>query len=228
MIPPVVVMSRTDPIVHGRTRAAGFGPATGPSLTNLWNDGGFFPTGFSSALLSLQIVVFAYVGVELVGVTAGEAENPKVTLRKAINTLPFRIGLFYVGALIVILSVQGWRNYHAGQSPFVAVFQYLNIPAAAGIVNFILLTAALSSCNSGIYSTGRMVRSLSQRGDAPKAMQSLSSRHVPWTAIALSAAMRLIRSMGSSGSAGAASTIATPVPAVKVITASSAGIHSLG
>ena len=107
-------------------------------------------------------------------------------MRKAINTLPFRIGLFYVGALIVILSVQGWRNYHAGQSPFVAVFQYLNIPAAAGIVNFILLTAALSSCNSGIYSTGRMVRSLAQRGDAPSGLQSLSSRHVPMLAICFS------------------------------------------
>lgn len=166
---------------------AGFGPAVGPSLNNLWNDGGFFSTGFSSALLSLQIVVFAYVGVELVGVTAGEAENPKVTLRKAINTLPFRIGLFYVGALIMILSIQGWRHYHAGESPFVAVFRYLNIPAAAGIVNFILLTAALSSCNSGIYSTGRMVRSLSQRGDAPVGLQSLSNRKVPMLAICFSA-----------------------------------------
>ena len=171
---------------------AGFGPAAGPSLTNLWNDGGFFTTGFDRALLSLQIVVFAYVGVELVGVTAGEAQNPKVTLRKAINTLPFRIGMFYVGALLMILSVQSWRNYHAGQSPFVAVFEYINMPAAAGIVNFILLTAALSSCNSGIYSTGRMVRSLSQRGDAPKAMQSLSSRHVPRSAIAVSAAVMAI------------------------------------
>ena len=168
------------PIAH-------FGPVAGPSLSNLWNDGGFFSTGFSSALLSLQIVVFAYVGVELVGVTAGEAENPKVTLRKAINTLPFRIGLFYVGALIMILSIQGWRHYHAGQSPFVAVFQYLNIPAAAGIVNFILLTAALSSCNSGIYSTGRMVRSLSQRGDAPAGLQALSNRQVPMLAISFSA-----------------------------------------
>ena len=164
----------------------GFGPEVGPSLTNLWNDGGFFPTGFGSALMSLQIVVFAYVGVELVGVTAGEAQNPKVTLRKAINTLPFRIGLFYVGALLVILSIRGWRNYHAGQSPFVAVFQYLNIPASAGIVNFILLTAALSSCNSGIYSTGRMVRSLAQRGDAPTGLQALSSRHVPMLAICFS------------------------------------------
>lgn len=168
---------------------SGLGPETGPTVANLWNDGGVFPTGVSQALLSLQIVVFAYVGVELVGVTAGEAENPKVTLRKAINTLPFRIGLFYVGALLVILSVRGWRNFHDGQSPFVAVFEYINIPAAAGIVNFILLTAALSSCNSGIYSTGRMVRSLSQRGDAPAGMQSLSSRHVPLLAISFSVLM---------------------------------------
>lgn len=166
---------------------SGLGPETGPSVANLWNDGGVFPTGFSQALLSLQIVVFAYVGVELVGVTAGEAENPKVTLRKAINTLPFRIGLFYVGALIVILSIQGWRNYHKGESPFVAVFEYLDIPQAANIVNFILLTAALSSCNSGIYSTGRMVRSLAQRGDAPAGLQALSSRHVPMLAICFSA-----------------------------------------
>ncbi|BCO33952.1 putative amino acid permease [Mycobacterium heckeshornense] len=163
------------------------GPPAGPTVANLWNDGGIFPTGFSRALLSLQTVVFAYVGVELVGVTAGEAENPKVTLRKAINTLPLRIGLFYVGALLVILSVRGWRHFHSGQSPFVAVFKYIDIPAAAGIVNFILLTAALSSCNAGIYSTGRMVHSLSERGEAPAALQALSSRHVPLPAIAFSA-----------------------------------------
>lgn len=170
----------------------GLGPDSGPSVTNLWNDGGFFATGFDSALLSLQIVLFAYVGVELVGVTAGEAANPKVTLRKAINTLPFRIGLFYVGALFVILSVRGWRNFSDGNSPFVEVFSYIDIPAAAGIVNFILLTAALSSCNSGIYSTGRMVRSLAQRGEAPARLTALSGRHVPIAGILLSAAVMVI------------------------------------
>ncbi|WP_353108005.1 amino acid permease [Gordonia sp. (in: high G+C Gram-positive bacteria)] len=166
---------------------AGLGPDVGPSVTNLWNSGGFFATGFTNALLSLQIVMFAYVGVELVGVTAGEAENPRVTLRKAINSVPFRIGIFYVGSLIVILSVRSWKDFHAGESPFVAVFQYIGIPGAAGIVNFILLTAALSSCNSGIYSTGRMVRSLAQRGDAPTGLQKLSSRQVPLAGIVLSA-----------------------------------------
>lgn len=171
---------------------SGLGPDEGPSVTNLWNDGGFFATGFSNALLSLQIVMFAYVGVELVGVTAGEAQNPRVTLRKAINSVPFRIGVFYVGALIVILSVRSWRDYHAGESPFVSVFSYIGIPGAAGLVNFILLTAALSSCNSGIYSTGRMLRSLAQRGDAPRVMERLSGRKVPIAGIVLSAAVMAI------------------------------------
>ncbi|MBL1074157.1 amino acid permease [Nocardia sp. 2] len=169
-----------------------FGNATNPTVTNLWADGGVFPNGFGQALLVLQIVVFAYVGVELVGVTAGEARDPKNTLRKAINTLPFRIGLFYVGALIVIMSVSSWRNFHAGRSPFVEVFEQIGIPAAAGIINFVLLTAALSSCNSGIYSTGRMLRSLAQREEAPAGLGAMSKRHVPATGIAVSAAVMVI------------------------------------
>ncbi|WP_225730241.1 MULTISPECIES: amino acid permease [unclassified Nocardia] len=170
----------------------GFGHAANPTVSNLWNDGGVFPHGFGQALLVLQIVVFAYVGVELVGVTAGEARDPKATLRKAINTLPFRIGLFYVGALIVIMSVASWRTFHAGRSPFVEVFQQIGIPASAGIINFVLLTAALSSCNSGIYSTGRMLRSLSLRQEAPAKLGALSSRHVPYAGICVSAAAMVI------------------------------------
>ncbi|GAB10740.1 putative amino acid transporter [Gordonia araii NBRC 100433] len=171
---------------------AGFGPEVGPSVTNLWNDGGFFATGYWNALLALQIVMFAYVGVELVGVTAGEAQNPRVTLRKAINAVPFRIAIFYVGALFVILCVKGWRNYREGVSPFVQVFEDVGIPGAAGIINFVLLTAALSSCNAGIYSTGRMLRSLSMRGDAPRQLSGLSSRHVPIAGIVLSAAVMVV------------------------------------
>ncbi|MFF2549684.1 amino acid permease [Nocardia sp. NPDC058058] len=170
----------------------GFGHAANPTVSNLWNDGGVFPNGFSQALLALQIVLFAYVGVELVGVTAGEARDPKKTLRKAINTLPFRIGLFYIGALIVIMSVSSWRTFHSGRSPFVEVFEQIGIPGAAAIINFVLLTAALSSCNSGIYSTGRMLRSLAQRDEAPKALGELSSRSVPAVGIAVSAAVMVI------------------------------------
>lgn len=170
----------------------GFGDAPDPTVTNLWNEGGLFPNGFGQALLALQIVMFAYVGVELVGVTAGEAADPRRTLRRAINTLPLRIGLFYVGALIIIMSVSSWTEFHSGTSPFVEVFDQIGIPAAAGIINFVLLTAALSSCNSGIYSTGRMLRSLSQRGEAPAALGGLSRRRVPLTGIILSAGMMVI------------------------------------
>ncbi|WP_069166737.1 amino acid permease [Nocardia altamirensis] len=170
----------------------GFGHAANPTVTNLWADGGVFPNGFGQSLLVLQIVLFAYVGVELVGVTAGEAREPRKTLRKAINTLPFRIGLFYVGALVVIMSVSSWRNFHAGKSPFVEVFQQIGIPGAAGIINFVLLTAALSSCNSGIYSTGRMLRTLSLHGEAPSVLTKLSTRHVPYVGISASAAFMVI------------------------------------
>ncbi|ASF08057.1 putative amino acid transporter [Nocardia brasiliensis NBRC 14402] len=170
----------------------GFGHAANPTVTNLWADGGVFPNGFGQSLLVLQIVLFAYVGVELVGVTAGEARDPRKTLRKAINTLPFRIGLFYVGALLVIMSVASWRTFHEGKSPFVEVFQQIGIPGAAGIINFVLLTAALSSCNSGIYSTGRMLRTLSMHGEAPSALAKLSSRQVPYVGISVSAAAMVI------------------------------------
>lgn len=170
----------------------GFGHAPDPTVTNLWDEGGVFPNGFGQALLALQIVLFAYVGVELVGVTAGEARDPRRTLRRAINSLPLRIGLFYVGALIVIMSVSSWTVFHSGRSPFVEVFEQIGIPGAAGIINFVLLTAALSSCNSGIYSTGRMVRSLSLRGEAPAALGGLSTRRVPLPGIVLSAAVMVI------------------------------------
>lgn len=169
-----------------------FGHVQHPSVSNLWSDGGMFPHGFGQALLSLQIVLFAYAGVELVGVTAGEAADPRRTLRRAINSLPLRIGLFYIGSLVVIMSVSSWRAFHSGASPFVVVFEQIGIPGAAGIINFVLLTAALSSCNSGIYSTGRMVRSLSMRGEAPEALGRLSKRRVPYVGIVLSAALMVV------------------------------------
>jgi amino acid transporter, AAT family len=171
---------------------AGFGHAHQSTVSQLWNDGGVFPNGFGQALLALQIVVFAYVGVELIGVTAGEAANPRETLPRAVNTLPLRIGLFYLGALIVLMSVLSWRQFHAGRSPFVEFFAQIGIPGSAGLINFVLLTAALSSCNSGIYSTGRMLRSLSLRKQAPAALGQLSRRQVPCSGIAVSVAVMAI------------------------------------
>lgn len=120
--------------------------------------------------------MFAYLAVELVGVTAGESENPEKTLPKAINTLPWRIALFYVGALTVILAVVKWTEFAEGVSPFVEAFAVIGIPAGAGIVNFVVLTAALSSCNSGMYSTGRMLRTLADNGERPGSSTSCPRR----------------------------------------------------
>ncbi|MEU9912759.1 amino acid permease [Streptomyces sp. NPDC051001] len=156
------------------------------AVSNLWAFDGFFPKGIGSSLMTLQGVMFAYLAVELVGVTAGESENPEKTLPKAINTLPWRIGLFYVGALTVILCVVKWTEFAPGVSPFVKAFAMIGIPAGAGIVNFVVLTAALSSCNSGMYSTGRMLRTLADSGEAPKAFNKLSVTKTPALAITVS------------------------------------------
>ncbi|MGP3974041.1 amino acid permease [Streptomyces sp. 8N114] len=159
------------------------------SASNLWAHDGFFPNGVGSSLMTLQGVMFAYLAVELVGVTAGESENPEKTLPKAINTLPFRIIVFYVGALSVILMVVKWTAFEDGVSPFVAAFAKIGIPAGAAIVNFVVLTAALSSCNSGMYSTGRMLRDLAANAEAPKLLGRLSSSKTPAIGITLSAAL---------------------------------------
>ncbi|WP_329132368.1 amino acid permease [Streptomyces sp. NBC_01476] len=156
------------------------------TVTHLWRDGGVFPNGVGRSLLTLQIVMFAYVAVELVGVTAGEAQNPRETLPKAINTLPWRIVLFYVGALAVILCVVSWTEFQPGVSPFVAAFAKIGIPFGAGIVNFVVLSAALSSCNSGMYSTGRMLRDLAANGQGPQVFNRLTQRRTPALGTAVS------------------------------------------
>ncbi|MFH8533871.1 amino acid permease [Streptomyces tendae] len=156
------------------------------AVSNLWEFDGFFPKGIGSSLMTLQGVMFAYLAVELVGVTAGESENPEKTLPKAINTLPWRIAIFYVGALTVILAVVKWTEFAEGVSPFVEAFSIIGIPAGAGIVNFVVLTAALSSCNSGMYSTGRMLRTLADNGEAPRVFNRLSSTKTPAIGIAVS------------------------------------------
>jgi amino acid transporter, AAT family len=162
------------------------------SFANLVNHGGFFPTGILGVVLVLQIVMFAYQGVELVGVTAGEAENPERVLPQAVNSIIWRILLFYLGALIIIMSVLPWTEYQPGVSPFVHVFERVGIPAAAGIINFVVITAAASSCNSGIFSTGRMLYTLAQFRQAPAAFARVSARHVPSVAITFSAGLMLI------------------------------------
>lgn len=166
----------------------GFGDAGDTaSVTHLWADGGIAPHGVWQSLMTLQMVLFAYLGVELVGVTAGETTNPGKNIPRAINSLPLRFGLFYLGALGVILSIVSWREFQPGVSPFVAAFTRIGIPAAAGIVNFVVLTSALSSCNAGgLYATARMLRTAGLNGDGPKALTRLTAKGVPRRAVFVS------------------------------------------
>lgn len=161
-------------------------------ISNLWNNGGFFPNGITGAALAMVMVAFAFVGIELIGVTAGEAKNPDKVIPSAINKVLVRILIFYVGSMFVILALYPWATIGTTGSPFVATFVKFGIGAAAGIVNFVVLTAALSSCNSGIFTTGRMLYNLSLQGSAPKMLGQLSKTQVPRNAILISVGFMLI------------------------------------
>ncbi|MFD3353853.1 amino acid permease [Streptomyces fradiae] len=162
------------------------------SVTHLWAHGGFFPQGIGGTVVTLQIVMFAFMAVELVGVTAGESKDPETTLPKAINTVPWRIAVFYVGALVMILSVVPWTHFKPGVSPFVAAFEQMGLGVGAAIVNFVVLTAALSSCNSGMYSTGRMLRDLALNGQGPRLFTRLTKSGTPLLGTTFSAALMLV------------------------------------
>jgi D-serine/D-alanine/glycine transporter len=162
------------------------------SFANLWSHGGWFPNGASGFILSFQMVVFAFTGIELVGLTAGETENPERVIPRAINNIPIRIIIFYVGALFIIMSIYPWTSISPDKSPFVQVFSAVGIVAAASIVNFVVLTSAASACNSGIFSTSRMVYSLAKEGNAPESMKKLTLSQVPSNATIFSAIVILI------------------------------------
>ncbi|CAN1528933.1 AnsP Gamma-aminobutyrate permease and related permeases [Burkholderiaceae bacterium] len=152
-------------------------------LSNLWQHGGFFPNGLSGFLLSLHMVLFAYVGIEMIGLSAGEAQNPKKTIPMAIDSLTWRILIFYLGALLVILAIFPWNEVGQQGSPFVAMFERIGLREAAGVINFVVITAALSSCNAGIFSGGRLLWALSANGYAPKRFAHLSNNGVPHRAV---------------------------------------------
>ena len=164
-------------IMHAKT-SAGF-----TELSNLWNRG-FFADGGHHLLEAFQMVFFAFLGIEFVGMTAAETKNPLKTIPRSINSIIYRILIFYIGSLIAIMAIQPWVNYNANESPFVQVFAGIGITAAAGLINFVVLTAASSSLNSSLFATGRMLFSLSGgKGYFGK----LNKRNVPMHAINASA-----------------------------------------
>jgi len=158
----------------------GFKTDTGTvTVRNLWEYGGLFPNGLSGFLLAFQMVVFAYVGVEVIGVSAAETSNPQKNIPSAINKIPLRILFFYVGALIVLMCVNPWTELDPSESPFVKTFSLIGIPIAAGMINFVVLTSAASACNSGMFSTSRILFNLSVNKQAPLFLSKLNRNHVP-------------------------------------------------
>ncbi|AKM48502.1 MULTISPECIES: proline-specific permease ProY [Edwardsiella] len=152
-------------------------------IHNLWSNGGFFSHGVMGMILSLQLVMFAYGGIEIIGITAGEAADPKTAIPKAINSVPLRILVFYVGTLFVIMSIYPWNEVGTQGSPFVLTFQHLGITTAAGILNFVVITASLSAINSDVFGVGRMLHGMAQQGHAPRIFARLSRHGIPWVTV---------------------------------------------
>ncbi|GAA0993797.1 amino acid permease [Nocardiopsis tropica] len=165
------------------------GQRTGLSV--ITDNGGWFPHGVLPLAVVTSGVVFAYAAVELVGTAAGETENPRKVMPKAINTVIFRIAIFYCGSLLLLALLLPWSSYKDGESPFVTFFSKLGFSEAGSIMNLVVITAALSSLNAGLYSTGRILRSMSVNGSAPKFTSRMSGNGVPYGGILLTCVFTL-------------------------------------
>ena len=164
----------------------GIGSSTGENaigISNLWAHGGFMPNGVGGLIASLAVVMFAFGGIEIIGITAGEAKNPQRTLPQAINAVPLRILLFYVLTLFVLMSIYPWPQIGTQGSPFVQIFDNLGIASAATILNIVVISAAVSAINSDIFGAGRMMYGMALEGQAPAGFARLSRQGVPWMTV---------------------------------------------
>ncbi|WP_455911124.1 amino acid permease [Pseudomonas putida] len=168
--------------------SAGDSQASG--ISNLWAHGGFMPNGVGGLIASFAVVMFAFGGIEIIGITAGEAKDPQRVIPKAINAVPLRILLFYVLTLFVLMAIYPWPQIGSQGSPFVQIFSNLGIGSAATILNIVVISAAVSAINSDIFGAGRMMYGLAQQGQAPKGFAQLSKQGVPWmTVVVMGAAL---------------------------------------
>ncbi|MFJ8542486.1 amino acid permease [Streptomyces sp. NPDC093586] len=149
-------------------------------LSNLWSHGGFFAGGADGFVMSFAVVMFAFGGTEIIGVTAGEAQSPEKTIPSAVNSIPLRIILFYVLTLAVIMSITPWQDIDASGSPFVEIFTGVGLKSAAAVLNLVVLTAALSAINSDIFAAGRTMFGLAERRQGPAVMLKVTRNGVPW------------------------------------------------
>ncbi|MFC5589519.1 amino acid permease [Sporosarcina soli] len=174
-------------LVVGLCVIFGWYPGVGaPGTANLLGNGGFIPTGFGSVLLGITVVIFSFMGTEIVAIAAGESDHPGKAVRIATNSVIWRILIFYIGSIAIVVTLLPWNSANILVSPFVAVLDYIGIPAAAQLMNFVVLTAVLSCLNSALYANSRMLYGMAKKGDAPKAFLKLSKKGVPVRAILFS------------------------------------------
>ncbi|MDV2468121.1 amino acid permease [Acinetobacter chinensis] len=162
------------------------------SVSNLWALGGFFPHGLSGLVMAMAIIMFSFGGIELVGIAAAETKNPTQTIPKAVNQIVYRVLLFYVLTIFILLSLFPWNQIAEGGSPFVLIFDSLGSQGVATVLNFVVLTAAISVYNGTSYGTSRMLLGLAEQDNAPAFLSRINKRGIPYAAILCSAAITLI------------------------------------
>ena len=163
-----------------------------PGISNLWEHGGFMPNGVMGVIACFSVVVFAFGGIEIIGITAGETENPKTAIPRAINAVPIRIILFYVLTIFVLMSIFPWNQIGTQGSPFVQIFESLGIKSAAAVLNVVVITAAISAINSDVFGAGRMMYGMALKGQAPEVFRKTSKFGVPWMTVVVMAGVLLI------------------------------------
>lgn len=159
---------------------------------NLVDNGGFLPNGLSGLMMAFVLVAFAYGGIENIGVTAGEAQDPNHSIPKAINGVLLRIAIFYIGAITVLITLFPWDKIGTQGSPFVVVFDKIGIPAAASILNFVVITAVLSSMNGYVYKASRIAYKLALQGNAPACFGKVSLQGTPYIAVMIVILLQLV------------------------------------
>lgn len=174
-------------LIIGVLLVFGLLPDTDPvGTSNLFGQGGFMPNGFSGVAAGLLVVAFAFGGIEIVTIAAAESENPERSIALAVRSVVWRISVFYIGAISIMVLVLPWNDPDLETSPFVSVLNLANIPGVAGFMELVVVVALLSAFNANIYGTSRMAFSLSRRGDGPAFMATLSRTGVPTNAVLLS------------------------------------------
>ena len=174
-------------IVFGLYLLIGGGAGPEAGVSNLWRHGGFFPNGVGGLAMAMAVIMFSFGGLELIGITAAEADDPSHTIPRATNNALYRILIFYIGALAVLLMLFPWQKVVTGGSPFVLIFAALDNGWVANVLNLVVLTAALSVYNGCVYANSRMLFGLAAQGNAPRALMRTNARGVPLNALAVSA-----------------------------------------